>query len=285
MIPIPLARPRRACYSDGVGRRAALAAVLITAAFIGVRALIYRSRPVTRPCAEVRGCAEFARAEAQEPGELAATLRVPALDAGAWSRRDAVMTWPRLAAGAACLAAMLLLGGARPWGWTMTLAPMGLAFAAAAAGGVVLLGVGAGTRVYSSAEVMQALWTTVFVAFWEESCYRGLLYHGLKGSFEPFEAAFISSLVFTVMHVQAQSLVAWPILFAFGLLACAAMEEGAGLPWLVLAHWAADVSVIWNRRALSPDDAWPIAAAVLMTSASILAALRLSGSARRKAGV
>jgi len=88
-------------------RRAVVFAVVLTAVFVVVRAHVYYDWPVA--------------------------------NAADWNRRDAFMTWPRLAAGAACLAAMAAWGGLRRWGVRRNATAAGLALLAAAGAGILVV--------------------------------------------------------------------------------------------------------------------------------------------------
>ncbi len=253
MIPIPLAASRKPWYPPRVSeRRAVVFAVVLTAVFVVVRAHVYYDWPV--------------------------------LNAADWNRRDAFMTWPRLAAGAACLAAMAAWGGLRRWGVRRNATAAGLALLAAAGAGIVSANLGFGPGAATGAQVAQALWTTVPVALWEEACYRGLLYRGLRADLSPLAAASGSSTFFMLMHYQAQATYFWPWIFAYGLAACAAAESGTGLPWLVFAHWTCDVLVAALARA---PDASAVAFSQCYMGAVFLAAAYLlwAKRPRTKAGL
>lgn len=190
-----------------MGRRAALAALLITAAFIGVRAWIYALHP--------------------------------AIDIDTWTARDALMNWPRAAAIAATLAAMAAFGGVsrRNWrGLTSSFLPLAVVGAAQTWGAWHDAGPGDLTAAQSAA----GLWANLFVVIWEEACYRGLLYLGLRERMKPLPAALLSSAAFMAMHWQAQPLWSWPRIFFYGVVACAALEGGTGLLWLMLVHLIVD---------------------------------------------
>jgi membrane protease YdiL (CAAX protease family) len=235
-----------------VSRTAFVVAVLITIVFSGARALIYAGHPV--------------------------------FDPPSWVARDLLMTGPRLAACAACWAALIVLGGPRRWGWTWSAPPLGVVIAIGAVVGVEISSFGRwGAHTFTDAQILQNLWLTVFVACWEEVCYRGLAYRGLLERFDPATAAILSSLLFMVMHVQAQSLDAWPMIFAYGMMSCAAAQEGLGLPWLILAHWVADVVVFALRLDFDGGFSWKILADVYILGAVLISAWRLRDSGSRTA--
>lgn len=78
--------------------------------------------------------------------------------------------------------------------------------------------------------------TTLFVSFFEETCFRGLLFSALKERMSPLKAAILGSVIFTVYHYQAQPILTWPGIFLVGFCFCAAYYSGAGIIWLVLIH-------------------------------------------------
>jgi membrane protease YdiL (CAAX protease family) len=276
MIPIPLARPRNACYSAVVDRRSVLAALLITAVFAGVRWRIYATHPVSIPCSADPACAAQAR-RGPAPQEA---LAEPTIDGEAWTRRDQLMDLPRLAAFAACLAAMAAFGGLSRWKWR-GLSESAVILAAAAIGYMLKQGWFGPPRL-ANPHVLKALWANVFVVLWEESCYRGLLYLGLRGSLKPAPAALLAGAVFTVMHVQAQPLYAWPGIFCFGVVACEALENGTGLLWLMLVHWLVDSVPFVFAGPNWWGEAWGLGHLLIYATAAC-ALIRLSGRATRTA--
>lgn len=162
---------------------------------------------------------------------------MPEADLWDWLMLDAAKTPLRLAAAGACLWAMRPRG-ARTWGWReSTGAGAAFAFCVFAAHAVSFWD-GAGRGRWGFVLVGAVL--TVPVAVWEELCYRGLLFGGLKETMAPLPAALASSAVFTVMHWGAIPVRGWGLVFLTGLGYCAAIETGAGLPALVLSHWAID---------------------------------------------
>jgi membrane protease YdiL (CAAX protease family) len=276
MIPIPLARPGRACYSACVKGRAALASLVITVAFVGARWGIYATHSVAIPCSADPGCAAWARAQ-PEPEKAFAE---PALDEAAWVRRDVLMTWPRLAAFVLCLAAMAAFGGLSRWKWR-GLTPSFVLIAACSCGFVMKHGY-FGPPGLGRPHALWMLWANVFVVLWEEACYRGLLYLGLRERFEPVPAALISSAAFTLMHVQAQPVSLWFWIFCVGIAACASLEGGTGLLWLMLAHWAVD-SVPYLVDGKEWWGATSLLGSFLCVAAAACSLIRLSGSGKRTA--
>jgi membrane protease YdiL (CAAX protease family) len=227
-----------------VGKTAVLIAVAITVVFACVRAFVYAAHP--------------------------------AFDGAAWVARDLAMTGPRLAACAACLASVVGLGGPRRWGWSWRAPGRGCAFALGAIACVMITILGRrGPVVFGGAQVARILWTTAIVAYWEEVCYRGLAFRGLRETFDPATSAILASALFTVMHVQAQSLSAWPMIFAYGMMSCAAVQEGIGLPWLILAHWVADVVVFAAHLKEEPAPVWTIVGCAFMFAGVMISAARL----------
>lgn len=235
-----------------MGKKAIIAAVLIHLAFVGGRSVINASHSDMIPCAQDAECAAAMRAEASSPAELEADLRSPIFNIHAWLRRDLAKTPLRLAVLAACLLAAWRLGGLARWGWHGRLP-------AAAAGMLALTfahhagkAVGATPSGYSPGENIAGVLGCIPVGLWEEACYRGILYLGLRESTTPLRAAALSSLLFMLMHWGAMPVQTWGYLFVTGYALCAAMELGAGLPWIALAHGAIDAMWIFAMGGPGP---------------------------------
>ncbi len=242
-----------------MGRRAVFAALFVTAFLMLARAHLYASRPVFVLRA---GLYEF--------------------DAEAWSRRDWAMGAPRAAALALCLGAMAALGGLRRWGWAGRVSPAAVLLLTGAGAGIVLSTLRQGPPLFDHAQTVRGLWATVLVASWEEACYRGLLYRGLRESLSGPRAAAASSAAFMFMHLQAQPFEAWPFLFCFGVAACAAAEEGAGLTALVAMHWLADAAFFWTGT--EGTEVSHLVGRAALVAAAAWGTYRLSGAAPRTAG-
>ncbi|UPT72635.1 MAG: CPBP family intramembrane metalloprotease [Elusimicrobiota bacterium] len=167
----------------------------------------------------------------------------PATDLHTWLLIDAWKTIPRLGALAACWWAMRP-AGPRAWGWT---APSGagaaLAFAACFALGLKFLDNGPGD--FGAGEKAVGVLLTIPVALWEELCYRGLLFQGLRREMSALRAALISTAVFTVMHWGSIGVAGWPEIYLTGFVWCGAAALGAGLPALAVSHWLVDSVWFW----------------------------------------
>jgi membrane protease YdiL (CAAX protease family) len=209
-----------------MGRRAAAWALGITAAFMIVRFGVYAAFP------------------ADDWSDI---------DMEAWTRRDMLMCAPRALALAACLWAMARLGGRGRWGWHGALTPESAVLLCAMTAAYGLIDATTGQKMFLWSQALRGLGANAFVVLWEEACYRGLLYGGLRQRWPPARAAPASSAVFMVMHLQSQPFEVWPWIFCFGVIGCAALEAGAGLPWLMAAHWIVDIPSVACRADVAAD--------------------------------
>lgn len=232
-------------------RRAVACAVLIAGAYALARHFIYRA--------------------------------MPAPDFDAWNRRDLVMTLPRLAGFAACVAVMARLGGGRrAWGWTWTLTPLATV-PLALIGAVEIVGhLSVGSSTTLSAGALLAGWlATGAVALFEEAAMRSLMYLPLRRLVPPWIAGVLCGAAFVLYHFEAHSLArAWPHLFAFGIGACAAVELGAGLGWLVALHWFVD-GVWYHFSAGDGDPVAYLARPILIAFTIVVSLLMLVRRAKR----
>ncbi len=166
----------------------------------------------------------------------------PMTGADAWFWRDAFMSFPRLAAFAACLLLTRRTGGfaRRGWRWDARATPCALLALLIFFFAIRYVGQRRVTT-FASWQIAVGWLTTLPVAFFEEAAFRGLLFTSIRGRMGPMRAALVSTTLFVFYHVQAMSLVhGWPLFVIFGLAACAALERGAGLPWLIATHEVVD---------------------------------------------
>ncbi len=199
-------------------RRAVNSALAIVAVYMLTRAVVYRFMPVT-----------------------VETTEGPSFSVDLWSLRDMCMSVPRLVALGACLWVAGKRGGLRAWGWRLGFAGEAVPFLAAGVAGFILpMALVKHGGAFSPDEVVVGWLSTGPVALFEEACFRGLLYLGLRSRWGARRAAIASAALFAFYHLQAQPLIGWPKIFLFGVVYCAALELGAGLPWLAAAHWLAD---------------------------------------------
>jgi len=179
--------------------------------------------------------------------------KMPVANYADWFIRDIVMTLPRIAA---FLVSLRLLRGIQGEFWLKIKSPSAVG---------ILLGiltydlfrVSAFPWVLSFRDSLAIIgWcTTLAVACFEETCFRGLLFQSLMERMTPFKAALLGTLIFTVFHIQAQPITAWPMIFLVGFSLCAAYYRGAGLIWLILVHElidGLDMHVNWDDL-LYPD--------------------------------
>lgn len=255
---------------SGNGGRVAVLGTLIVVGYMFARAEIYSRMPVTRavemPDDELdrRTDEELFRAtgahwrdgaielgEGESNFEQAQSLRADVgfiqarllnpHDWGLWFRRDLIMGIPRLAGFALCLLVAGRYGGWRRWGWHGG-APLGPSAL------LVVLCLGYLAQFLGRAKVVTLTpgqigigWlATIPVALFEEAAFRGLIFLGLTERMSARKAAIASSLLFMVWHFQAQNLAEWPSIFLFGMVACASLHAGAGLPVLAVVHELVD---------------------------------------------
>jgi membrane protease YdiL (CAAX protease family) len=102
--------------------------------------------------------------------------------------------------------------------------------------------------------------SSFILAIFEELTIRGLLTRGLAEIMSPLKAAFVSAIVYMLLHIQATPLRVWPLLFAIGLVAAAARLVGVGLGWLVLAHGVGDSL----HMMIGTDAFWVIPATIIV---------------------
>jgi membrane protease YdiL (CAAX protease family) len=191
-------------------------ALLITVFYMTARFFIYRALPVV-----------------DAAGEFHWAL---------WSRRDLWMTIPRLAAFGTCLAVMRRNSPwEQRWGWGWGASWTGLAWLGASLAAFLVIFCSQQRDVtFSDQEIALGWLVTLPVPLFEEACFRGLLYCSLARLRGPRTAALASAVAFTLFHWQAQSLGAWPFIFSAGMLSAAALQAGAGLPWLMFEHLLVD---------------------------------------------
>ena len=154
-----------------------------------------------------------------------------------WEQYDLWMTLPRLFGFVACLVIINRYGGLRLWGWHAGFSRRGL-FLLALIVAAYIAHYASSVRLYHNtvAELWMGWATTVAVVLFEESSFRGLMYLSLRQRYGAAGAAALSSVLFTLYHWQAQPISEWPQIFAYGMVACSALELGTGLVWVAVAH-------------------------------------------------
>ena len=173
-----------------------------------------------------------------------------------WFRQDALKSIPRLLLFVLSLWATWRLIGLREAGWhTGATARNGALGIAAWLSVVSVYFLLREPAEFTAQERLLGWLTTLPVAFGEEACFRGLLFAGLRRQIGALAAGVASAAVFMIWHYGAQPFDSFPSIFCFGLLACAAVYRGLGLPWLVLIHELADVPDFYvNSRVPSFAD-------------------------------
>jgi len=234
-------------------KRAALG-LLIVIAYMAGRSRFYAACPVERPCGEIPAFAPSLEAEAARlSAEDAQTYRDSRLefhrekllsllcdDPARWSARDLAMSLPRMAVLAICVFVLgckefLAQWRGSPAGWE--------AAAWVVSCGVLFVFISGGLPTAPARLWIMGALSSAPVALWEETCFRGVLFSGLRGRLGAAATIFLSSLAFMLMHYGARPVLFGPGLFAFGAVCASARERGMGLSWLCLAHWAVDAAV------------------------------------------
>ncbi len=82
--------------------------------------------------------------------------------------------------------------------------------------------------------------SSILVGCWEEILYRGVLLNAIRDWKGTRAAIWGSSILFTIMHVQAQPVSQWPSIFLSGVLFAVMRMQGVGLIWLISVHAAYD---------------------------------------------
>ena len=207
---------------------------------------------------------------------------MPAASFDAWFFRDLVMSAPRLTALLACLIYSRRSGGWTEWGWTFSLTRTGAIALALVTGMELLLHFAHGSGSDLPPWVILFGWlATGPVALFEEAAFRSLMFLSMRRQLSPRLAALLCSTLFMVYHVEAQPVEHWPHIFVFGLGTCAAIQCGAGLGWLIAAHWLVDGA--WFHLTTGPGSSWAwdgYTVFLIITSAASLALLRESPATR-----
>ncbi|MCX5789875.1 MAG: CPBP family intramembrane metalloprotease [Elusimicrobia bacterium] len=168
-----------------------------------------------------------------------------------WLKRDLCWAVLRIAGLLACLLAARAAGGARLWGWKLSWSWKGAALMAAVAVAFLLrVAGGEGPLTFNGIPAWTIAGLNLPVGFFEEACFRGLLFLGLARILRPRAAAIVSSVIFALWHWGVQPAGLFGQIFFFGLCACAALYAGLGLGFLALAHAALDTAMMSFQRAM-----------------------------------
>lgn len=166
---------------------------------------------------------------------------IPAPSFEAWIVRDTVMDMPRLLALALSLRIGLLHWGRIGLGLHLQHARKALALS------LLFFGVWYPPFWFRATPYDMRLGpllvlsaSSVLVALWEEILYRGVLLNSLRDWLGTRAALWGSSLLFTIMHVQAQPIGAWPSVFLVGVVFALMRIDGIALTWIICFHWALD---------------------------------------------
>jgi membrane protease YdiL (CAAX protease family) len=200
-----------------------LAGLTIAAGYIVVRALVYAQLPVN----SVESWCER-DAIMCLPRFIAFILAFEVMrrrqsPAENWKLQD----WPRALLSGAILTALCCYHWSQGSGETFTLEQAGLGIVA-----------------------------SIFVGFWEEAVCRGVLFNSLRELTSVHIAIFGTSFLFTIFHIQAQAVSAWPGIFLIGIIFASLRARGMSLLELALIHSVVDAAYFFFP-ANSPGFAWP----------------------------
>lgn len=101
--------------------------------------------------------------------------------------------------------------------------------------------------------------SSVLVGCWEELLFRGVFFNAIREWKGAKAAAWGSSVLFTVMHIQAQPLYGWPAIFLCGMLFALLRLRGVGLLWLMAYHGLFDALVFFGPTGPSQIVVLPFA--------------------------
>ncbi len=91
------------------------------------------------------------------------------------------------------------------------------------------------------------LFSSVAVGLFEETLFRGIIFESVQQLKGTKVAIVASAILFMVFHMQAQSIMQFPLFFAFGLLFGILRSKGTSLLFLVFIHSIYDILVLfWN---------------------------------------
>jgi membrane protease YdiL (CAAX protease family) len=84
--------------------------------------------------------------------------------------------------------------------------------------------------------------TSLIVGLYEEYAFRGPLLAAFRERMSVLSTALLTSVIFTVYHIQAQSFRSWGMIFLMGIILANLRFSGLGLGWLALIHGLIDTS-------------------------------------------
>ncbi len=97
-----------------------------------------------------------------------------------------------------------------------------------------------------------ALFTTPFVGVFEEYACRGVVLQALLANGSTLNAIALSSLLFTIYHVEARPLSAWPAIFLTGVVLANYRIRGLSIFWLAIIHTVIDTIYFFFATDLFP---------------------------------
>jgi membrane protease YdiL (CAAX protease family) len=181
-----------------------------------------------------------------------------------WWVRDTIMDIPRVVGFGLSLAAGWYFWGIDALGWHARCAARGLIWGAVGAVLIVLEDLfRTEPFAYPTRALVVLALSSVVVALFEETLFRGVFFNALHDLRGARWAVLGSTALFTVFHVQARPVEAWPGIFAGGLLYAVLRSQGVGLVWLALSHAAGDGIVFLFSRGPARVAWWPMAAWLL----------------------
>lgn len=110
--------------------------------------------------------------------------------------------------------------------------------------------------------------TTIPVALFEETLFRGALLHELRNLGLKLWSVPVSALIFALFHFQAITIDLWPNIFFWGIVAGALRYYKASMCWLVLMHWGLDYLALFVGMSKTGISYWLqlVASSVLAVS-------------------
>jgi membrane protease YdiL (CAAX protease family) len=178
---------------------------------------------------------------------------IPAYSGSDWFIRDAWMTVPRFASFIALLCMNRLLWKSFQFDIDVRRYRRAVLYGLPLVG-LVLWGLAESCgRYWPRHVVLAAAFTTPFVGAFEECAWRGVVLEALRARRSTFTAIVLSSLLFTLYHVQAQPFSAWPAIFLIGVVLANYRIRGLSIFWLAIIHTVVDTAVF-----LFATDYFPI---------------------------
>lgn len=104
---------------------------------------------------------------------------------------------------------------------------------------------------YAGGAILLLTVSSLIVALFEETLFRGLLYRALAGA-DARVGLWGSAFLFTIYHWQAQPLTGWPTIFLWGIFYGLMVSRGIGLGWTIAIHALFDATIFLGTQGASP---------------------------------